>query len=550
MLCWNVLKNRHADHCLALGIPLLVAAVLYIPFLKHGWWTGDDTALLNATIEHGWLPFFYRPEIWQKISATNLTPWVNLSYAIDWHLFGFSPRGFFIHHYLSLQIAILCCGLLFRETIKALPAAGALLLFVTSMPAMALAQHLWLRHYVEGLALASFAFFLFIKGKKTLNFRYVLAGALFYLLSVTAKEIYVPLVCLVILYPGSFSKKITVYKLPFVVVALFYVIWRSYMLGISNVFDPNIAAASGSLPRLDKVCYLASKGMFFNKHLAEFAIFCALAAALYLLFKKSRYFIFYLIVIVFATLMPVAPVASQLEHVAASNIDPLRILTLISLSFYTLLLYAVFELNQKIGLGVVVLILGINAFTITQQNAVANGLAKYGFYRKMTQFLLNGDRNMVLVQADGAPWFYTELLEIAKKTGLVSGDDSPRFCTDGCLCRQILGSNGTAFYCFDGADVVRKEVWRCNINSKARPYGRFKYSRGLLTWDFGPFQEGQYCALPMQKGLPAGIYCLPRKGKIKVHLDKDIQVILRYTSPSGWNAYSNAIEIKAGVDEN
>ncbi len=506
--------------------------------------------MLHATIEHDWPSFFYEPETWRQISATNLTPWINLSFAMDWKLFGFDPHGFFIHHILSLALATLCCGLLLLEIVSVVPALGTLLLFVTSLPTLALAGNLWLRHYTEGLAFAALAFFFFLRGLKSSNFFYGLSGAFFYLISVTAKEIYVPLIGILLFYPGSFSKKGNLIKLPFLFVALAFVAWRSYMLGITNLFDPNVATSSNTLLSIGQFLALIFKAIF-NYDLFAFCFFLAFAASLLLVvLKRDGYLLFFFLVCIASILIPVIPVAERLTNLNTIDLSPLRILTVVIFSLYLFVLHTFHNLNKKVAIFILTGTLIVNLWNLFGASALEKSIARHHNYQKMGEFLLKAGPGKVLVMADGAPWFFTELKKLASKTDEKPYDQSALFCTDGCLCQRLLKKQDVEFYYFNGSEVLKKMEWNCNVKEDAAPYAIFNYHKGMLAWEFGPFEQGQYCALPMQNGLPEGIYCLPRKGKIKVYLTKDAQVVLRYRDPSGWIAYSDVVEIKVDARKN
>ncbi len=549
MSSWNKLKNNFLlKKEVFLILPLLIAFSLYYPFLKHGWWSGDDTAILHATIQHGWLPFFYKPEVWRTLSTTNFTPWINLSYAIDWDIFGFNPTGFFLHHILSFLIATLCCGLLFSEVMNVLPNASTLLLFVTSMPALALVEHLWLRHYIEGLALASFSLFLFIRGLKSSKFVYPILGAFFYFCSVTAKEVYVPLICLVFFYPNSFHKKAFLYKIPFLLVSIFYSVWRLVMLGKANIFASDIIGPPTSYITPDKFYHLILNGLFLKSPISWTGTLFLVFAIIALFLNKKQCSFFYISVILLSITIPILPVISQLQHVTIANLSSLRILTVVSISFFLFISFFNYLSHTKVGFIALIVLLSANLFLLFSQNIIKRGLEKHDAYKKIGEFLLRGDKQKVFVHVDGAPWFFTELLELAQQTHLIPPDKIPLFCTDAYLCKQALKNTNLNFYYFDGYEIRKKKTWLNNIKNNIKPYALFHYKNHLLTWEFGPFNKGQYCILLMKNNIPQGTYYLPQTGSTKIYLKKDLKVVLRYKDPKGWITYSDIIEVKINAN--
>jgi len=56
----------------------LLLALIWIGFhaLPSGYWRADDTAILFHAVNSSGFSAFYDPSDWQKLSPSNLTPWV------------------------------------------------------------------------------------------------------------------------------------------------------------------------------------------------------------------------------------------------------------------------------------------------------------------------------------------------------------------------------------------------------------------------------------------------------------------------------------------
>jgi hypothetical protein len=89
------------------------------------------------------------------------------------------------------------------------------------------------RHYLEGLGLSLLAILGYVKAIQTQRHTYAYFGSFFYLLSTTAKEIYVPLVVILPCLPVGSYVQCGKMSIPFV--AGSYVLWRIYMLKYTHI---------------------------------------------------------------------------------------------------------------------------------------------------------------------------------------------------------------------------------------------------------------------------------------------------------------------------
>ena len=215
---------------------ILVFLLLLLPFgrfyqVLFGYWRWDDSAILLQLLKNPAWKYFGIPRVYQLLSCANLTPWVMLSYQGDLTLFGLNPSAFYFHHLLSLAcIAVAGYYFLLLWVDKKFAFFGVVL-FVIGAPVATVMQQLMTRHYLEGLLFAILALSCFVLFLRRGKYYYLIAGVIFYLLSMTTKEIYVPLVCLLPWIPERTVKVRLKAMLPFVIVVFFYASWRQYMLG-------------------------------------------------------------------------------------------------------------------------------------------------------------------------------------------------------------------------------------------------------------------------------------------------------------------------------
>ena len=158
-------------------------------------------------------------------------PLQNFSLGIDYKLFGLNPTGFYWHHLLSLSVVIILAYLVLSVFFPPFLASMIVSLFVVAIPTTHITHFLMVRHYVEGLLLSLLAILAYLQAIKTEKIKWALVGSILYLLATMAKELYVPLVIALIWLPiKTFKIRLHLLK-PYIVIAIFYVLLRIYMLG-------------------------------------------------------------------------------------------------------------------------------------------------------------------------------------------------------------------------------------------------------------------------------------------------------------------------------
>lgn len=215
-------------------ILLLWIAALH-PSLPAAGWRADDPAILDHALAAGsWWQPFVDGAFWRRLSPSNLTPWLTLSFGLDLRLAGARPGLFYAHQLTALWLASWALQRLLLRPAGAVVALGTTMVFVAGPPALDVGELLMTRHYIEGLLFALLAIHAWMRAMVAQRSRalcWTAAGALLYLLACTAKEIYVPLVGVLPFVPFGKWRQRLHRLLPFVAVALGYVLWRRHMLG-------------------------------------------------------------------------------------------------------------------------------------------------------------------------------------------------------------------------------------------------------------------------------------------------------------------------------
>src|ERR1700726_2989436 len=181
---------------LAAGLALTAGlAVLYHQVLDL-WWSHDDFFHLHYISAHRPWEYGLDPRVWQLLPFRMLTPWLFVSLDFDLRLFGADPHAFYSHQLVAAVLAFLALYAALRLWLSPwLGAFGPPAAF-TGAPSSSLVQLLMLRHYVEGLLMASLSIFFFVRGLRRQRALDRYLSALLYLAASLGKEIFVPLVIL------------------------------------------------------------------------------------------------------------------------------------------------------------------------------------------------------------------------------------------------------------------------------------------------------------------------------------------------------------------
>ncbi len=550
-------------HYVVITLPIILLWLLYGVVIQYGWWTGDDTAILYSTVKNGILKHFYYPQIWRTLSATNLTPWVNLSFGLDWHLFGFHAKGFYIHQLISFSFVLIFCYLAISEFLPPVLTLVVLILFITSRPAACFAGFLWVRHYLEGLGLAALSFWLFIKSVKTKKIWISILGSFFYCLAMTAKELYVPLVVLLLFLPFKTTGQKRDYNrfqliIPYIISAVIYVIWRLYMLGLHSALAADIPETAFCFKSIFKALKLSLLGF---SHAMDWAPYETGVLAILLLglgiryFKqypqKLPFFILWMVLII----TPLLPVVNFLRGNPVS-LDNLRILIVCVMSFYIVwgvILKEILSLQKGTLIASIVFcfLISVNIHSLMACNYRRQVIDVYKAHKITGSFILSNKKEAILVNLPTSSWFYVFLKKLAVITNQISKEEStPKICGDICLCLKYINSQtkqDITWWEYKEGKIVPidiNKVKTCIIYENKPLWVRITYKNGIIKWELGPYDKGSYFFLGSQQNLPTQAYGLPARGIAHVFLKQSLYFWVRYDSPEGWRTYSSFLHLK------
>lgn len=535
-------------HVFALLLPIVFLWMQYHDVTSF-WWMGDDPVILWSTIQKGIFPHFYKPEVWRSFSPSNLTPWVQLSFGIDWKLFGLHPVGFYWHQLISFTLVLIAAYGVLRLNFHPLFASFILILFTFSVPSSAAVQTLMVRHYLEGMGLALCAYYCYVKSDRSNQYRWAIIGGIFYLLAVTAKEIYVPLVAALPFISISFGKKHIKLMLPYIFVACFYVLWRAYMLNFGNMLTGYQYIATPGLNDFLIFPKMFSKLMGWNYFWQKASIITGSLIVLASVNKLSLHsagtsILWFLIIFI-----PIVPVIPILD---------LRYLFLPSFMLFIFIghnIQKIWNDNTPHGLFRVgmVFLMGMLFISVSITNHFAKNEAVADQYRKEGKFVLyHSDEQAALANPIGTPWYYLGLKWL--RQNILKKSSGPTICYNADYCET---SNHVKVYQYKNHDFCEtgwpaKEEIHERVNSDAELSLYISYKSGLLQWKFGPYNNGIYKLLTFDalNKIYGYFIQLPRQKATALQLQSPMRFKLKYESPDGWETFSPALVLDPNLIDN
>lgn len=533
----------------AIFLFLLIAIIMLYGSVVNLWWMNDDPAILKLALQHDPWQYFFVPNIYRELSIANFTPLVVLSYGVDCALFGLDPKMFYLHH---LFVLWLCTGMIYMllrgwcSRFISLVGASS---FLLGLPLVTISQDLMTRHYIEGLFFSLMSVFFFRKGLRENKRGWIFCAAFFYMVAMTAKEVYVPLVFLLLALPERNWKLRLNYCLPLFLVFLVFMLWRSWMLGFSvggYSGMTGFAAFSAVFPQfLNRVFSL----LFETKSLPDKIVVMALSfIVLYFILRNYRATAFVLWCALL-TVLPVLLVYSSLIFVLPSIAIVPRYL-LVIWAVFSLLLASALQHFRKGGLAPriasIILIIATMAYFF-QYNREAWGSNLEISKRKSVEgkFFLLGMRKGDAIRNPASDF---EGLSLLGGYYPVSAADKGWFSDDIYLCENKI--EGKRIWSYFPAGNVMADITRTVPALRLAYCGRVRqdadlrvnvdYVNSNITWQFGPYEKGEYAFVLDAAQVK---YPVPRSGEWRTTLGAGPKFRVRYESPDGWITYSPVLRL-------
>ena len=527
----------------------------YCLLLNHstlaGNWRWDDPSVLLHLHRFPLLDSFFRPDVWQQYSPANLTPWLLFSYQIDLSLFGIKPEFFYGHQLLAL--ALLACALYrcLALWIARPYAYLASLLLLSSAPALVSAQQLMVRHYVEGGVFALLSLHGYVLYLRQARLPVLVASVACYVLAVSAKEVYVPLVLLLPLLPEADIRQRWRAMLPFLLVVVAYALWRAYMLDSMAGGYVGGTAVPGSEFLVEVLASYASFPRLIFGDAWPFVLVILVVLAASFLVAQPRTLLLG-ITLVLLCLFPLAPLARFPGIVLAD-----RYLLVVVMVFGSLFVICVERLarlalaknHRMLATAVMTCAAIVLAASSWQGRTVTAAVRETAQeFDSQAAFIWERDALTAFYPSNGvlpSYWFVVNLA--AFKTAVMPDTTAPVAIPD----EVYLDGNVGNVFAYDSACACMQPsassvaevlaAHRARARQDASLSLEFRYESGYFTWEFGPYVDGEYRVVSDVLGvLPAS-----RAGRLRVTLQEDTPFYLRYTHPDGWMTYSSLQRIHA-----
>ncbi len=515
-------------------IAVFLLAVLCIGFYNNvlsAGWRFDDGDHLNFASTYSPWQYFFIPEITRLQSGANLTPWNTLFYDINLSLFGLNPSGFYTHQLIIIGLTSIATFFLLKLWIAPAWSLIGALVFMIGAPTVHIANEIMTGHYSSGLLFVVIALYAFVCAVRLEQNRYALIGAFFYLLAVTCKEIYVPLVVILPFLPAGTLKSRLRFSIAFLSVFMIYIFWRFQVLGrlfggynLHGNYDLFLILETfGNIPLL-----------LFGNHLIGKLAITIMIMLLLMSYKQVNWKL--TLVAVGAILFPLIPLVSFPGVTAA---DRYLFLAGWGLSILLACLLSIFanKVNKNLAWLACVVLVSINlAHSRTEQQNLSKVAAPT---EQSYQFMLSSNANQVYIAPDFDYYFGAVLpgAVAAQKHLLPSSPERASIIPD---IEQLATINLTTHSVWSYSNYCQCiENVTSSVTDKITDYRSRLIDRELsvslnfeklkVEWRLGPYVDGEYTIMINNQGFfslpPHGAHSYPRK---------TLEGYILYQSPQGW----------------
>jgi hypothetical protein len=540
-----------------LGVGGLLSLLTFLVFgdVLSANWRADDTQILAHALRHNVLDNFFNPEVWRQLSPANLTPWVVASFEVDLLLFGLSPFGFYTHQLVAISLVAIACFMLLRLWLDQRFAFAAALIFILGLPTTAAANNLMTRHYVEGLLFACLAVYFCVRYLRQGQSKYLVVAALGYVLAISAKEIFVPLVFLIpLLAEGPNRYRVKAFS-AFLIVSAAYTLWRGFMLEglVGGYTAPSQFLNSDYLMTILRFMF-GIPALLLGEYWQVLGLFYLLALAL-VISKSKRAFVV-VIGVLALELLPLVPIAS------ISGISyPGRYYLLIwfTFCFSAGFCFKAIEgpiLNKvsavKSKLVLLLLISAVVVYQLTSRHQFSTAIAATNAeFDVQAEFIWEEGDDKYFVPSNrllSAFWFVRGLQEMK---GFDRVDSSmPNIILD----EMFLSGTTQPLYEFDYDCICMRDVSetlksRIEIQQALTdPEGAMRvemsFQNNVFKWNFGPYIDNDYYIFSDY----IGVVRFPSQGEFLFYdIDGPLEVRVGHFPPSGLKTYSDIMLIEQGA---
>jgi len=542
----------------SLSLLIIVILMRYYTVLDS-FWLADDTQILKYVITHRPWEYFFSSTAFKESGSLSFTPWVCLSFEVDWNIFGLRPSGFYLHHLTALCLVAVCCYITLRLWFSSAWSLFGGVVFAISSPFAEFAQFLMVRHYAEGLIFALLALYCFVVGIRNDKLPLSIFGALLYLLACSAKEIYAPLVFFVVILPEAKWKKRLLHAMPFFCAATFYVFWRWHMLGmLTGGYGLPLVWPQDAVLLPQRIA--DAMGGAADNRMSWWRCFIGASSlvSVIVLFKVNKKRLFYIIGCSPLVLLPIIPVSPIMSTRYVWLLTFCWIVVNIVV-FNDILLKLKGRLFAKVAVYCWSLIL---LFSFFYASSIYMEYLKSTADRHKVEgifFLQTGTMSDLLVNPTAPAWYYEGLTWLRKQVlhlpeGPALNFDPNLFCLKvisyekykniwryNVPTKTLISYSGENYFNSNCKDITER------VRLEAPLSLSIKYEKSTLGWEFGPYKNGSYDLVFGPGG--ESIRQMPNNGRRFVGLNEDVRFRLRYSSPEGWRTYSPLLVLSIADDK-
>jgi len=409
------------------------------------------------------------------------------------------------------------------------------LLFLFTSPIAVLSQQLMTRHYLEGLLFSLICIHLFVKSLDKTDLKLSYFSSFMYLIAMTAKEVFVPLIFILSALPLNDWKKRFKYLFPHASMLFFYSIWRWYMLetpigGYGNKME---------IQNIFQLPYTIIDFLFDSKSIPGIATSVLLIIFLIAFWFKQRRAALLGVWVGLLAILPVTTVAYTHAHryflviwlvVIVFFVFIIKLSCQSNLTFKALCLCLALSITfQAISLNIrdwnnnlleAKRMSSEGKFIFNETSSVSNVLRKPAFeghYLMGVNWLKRHYYHELMV----TDWFYDDIY----------------------LCENNLDKKKVFEYSVNEQkiiDITHAIPFIINdycgrIKNDVPLFIKGKYSKNVVSWELGPYNNGKYSFILGGSHTKRDI---PPKGSLRVHFKDHIVFRIRYESPDGWITFS------------
>lgn len=515
-----------------------IAALVIILYCKITtlWWTYDDAYILRLVVENKLIAFFTDGSVWPQKLFTPLEP---VAYAAQLAAFGLDTSRWFVAQQILIIAAALSLYAALRMFFQAGSAFVAAALYVASVPLCSLTTQLSATHYFQSIALAAFAFALYVRALRAESMKLAAVSAALYFVAELAKETVVPLVVLLFFIPERDVRTRARYAAPHVAAFAAYLLCRRAVLGTIlggygwAIQGSDWIALLTSLPR-KIVLGMAGAGVAVGLTLL------ALIGIGVLLSVRNRQAALLLIVSLTIAIAPIIPVSKEMQR---------RYVTMAWFVLAVAFVAGAEVLRRRprtawIGLAMLTLAPILAVVTNREEwsseyqrtkrmsdegrafwHLPPSGLLRTPIVPPAAMGELNWLKTSYARKPAGAGWFYDDIYLCAPGT---TGREVWQYDS---ASRAVVNITNRI------AGIAQKS---CNsIRNDVPLSAEFHYRKDALFWTFGPYHDGQWRVV-IANGVQA--FDLPRSDGFRLGAP-GLSLRVRYASPAGWVTYSPELDL-------